>query len=615
MNKKKPAICIALIALLLSAFLLVQPVVAEETEYQTITVEQAKQMITHNPNVVILDVRNHSEYDQGHLYGANLLPLYQIENWNWNWNSTSSEQPYINFLQAHANDTIIVYCKAGSRSASACQILADHGINNVYNMEGGIIAWMQAEYPIYTKNHHVSVDIVDEETIIQIEPMLLYQASCPSCQNQTCASNGEPTITNSTVTVLEENENRTLLLVTGEVNGTAIEYTIDTTLLQRYSTFENGINRTTTFLSIETIKEGISNQLFGLKYRVQHEDYNLTLVSSLIPSDTGTYNGTVTLISYDPIGVIIKSNEFIEFNAPVTLSQHYKVLSAVAKKLSRAYSSSDDQSLKNLADGYETMKEEIKRLSNLVKNNLPYYDREITDKAIGIMGVGLQISDPEAISNGGFESGTSYWTLGGSGDHYVSTSQYYSGSRSLLLGYQYANPVANDRDWAYQYTYIPANAYNVQFSFKYKLYTEDSANYDRLEVFIAPYGGDPQLIFSTGGSSRGGLEIYGWNSWGTSLEDYRDYSIYVYFDVYNGVDSYYRTYCYIDDVSITYEEVNDCDFWDLVDCALSDPQALAYCTYFAYACYVFPHYLNPACWLLAGCLAVYAVGCYLAYCW
>ncbi|MFA5571492.1 MAG: rhodanese-like domain-containing protein [Candidatus Bathyarchaeia archaeon] len=615
MNKKKPAMCILLVAILLSAFLLVSPVVAEESGYQNISVQQAKQIINGDPNVVILDVRNQSEYDQGHLYGATLLALYQLENWDWNWTTSSEGQPYVNFLQAHANDTIVVYCGVGGRSTQACQILADHGINDVYNMEGGITAWMQAEYPIYTKNHHVSVDVVDEVSIIQIEPMLLYQASCSSCQNHTCLADGESTITNSTVTVLEESENRTLILITGEVNGTAIEYTIDTTLLARHSTFRNGVNRTMTFLSIETIKDGISNQLFGLKYSVQHEDYNLTLVSSLIPSDLETYNSTVTLVSYDPIGVVIKSNEFIEFNSSVTLSQQYKILSDVAKRLGRTYSSSDEQSLKNLADGYKTMRDEIRSLSNFVKANLSEYDWPITDKAITIMGTGLQISDPEAISNGGFESGTSYWTVGGSGDHMLSAVEYYSGSYSLLLGYKYANPVANGRDSAYQYTSIPANGYNVQFSFKYKLFTEDSANYDRLEVYIVPYGGDPQLFFSIGGSSRGGMETYGWNSWSTSLEDYRDQSIYVYFEVYNGADSSYRTYAYIDEVSITYEEVNDCDFWELVNCALSDPQALAYCTYFAYACYAFPSYVNPACWLLAGCVAVYAVGCYLAYCW
>jgi len=35
MNKKKPAMCILLVAILLSAFLLVSPVVAEESGYQT----------------------------------------------------------------------------------------------------------------------------------------------------------------------------------------------------------------------------------------------------------------------------------------------------------------------------------------------------------------------------------------------------------------------------------------------------------------------------------------------------------------------------------------------------------------------------------------------------
>lgn len=54
-------------------------------------------------NFVILDVRNQSEYDLGHLYDAVLIPVYELEN-------------RINELQEHTNDPIIVYCKAGSRS-------------------------------------------------------------------------------------------------------------------------------------------------------------------------------------------------------------------------------------------------------------------------------------------------------------------------------------------------------------------------------------------------------------------------------------------------------------------------------------------------------------------
>jgi rhodanese-related sulfurtransferase len=189
---RKIAVGIILAGMLLSAFLLIPPVAAEETGYQNISVQQARKMIKHDSgNLVILDVRNQSEYDLGHLYGAILIPVYEIENRTI---SQSLPEPPANDsllrsihervnsgfkLQAHVNDKIIVYCQAGSRSTQACQILVAHGFIEVYNMIGGIIAWMQADYPIYTSYHHVTVDFTgqDQQILIDIAPWLLYQSS------------------------------------------------------------------------------------------------------------------------------------------------------------------------------------------------------------------------------------------------------------------------------------------------------------------------------------------------------------------------------------------------------------------------------------------------------
>jgi hypothetical protein len=65
LNRKKPAICIVLVAILLSSIFLIRPIAAEESGYQSITVHDAKQIIEHMPNTVIIDVRNQSEYDLG----------------------------------------------------------------------------------------------------------------------------------------------------------------------------------------------------------------------------------------------------------------------------------------------------------------------------------------------------------------------------------------------------------------------------------------------------------------------------------------------------------------------------------------------------------------------
>ena len=89
------------------------------------------------PNLLILDVRTQSEYDESHLYNAILIPHDEI-------NSRISE------LISYNNTEIIVYCRSGSRSALASQNLADnHGFTKIYNMLGGITEWINAGYPVW----------------------------------------------------------------------------------------------------------------------------------------------------------------------------------------------------------------------------------------------------------------------------------------------------------------------------------------------------------------------------------------------------------------------------------------------------------------------------------
>jgi rhodanese-related sulfurtransferase len=585
LQKKKTAFCIILVALIASTLVLIKPASAEEG-YQNISVETAKHMIKHTSNLLILDVRNQSEYDQGHLYNAQLLPLYQIQNWDWN---NTSGGLNLNFLQAHVNDTVLVYCKAGSRSGPACEILAEHGFAHVYNMEGGLNAWMQAGYDIYTKNHFVQINEVDNKTIVDIQPWLLFQAGCATCQNQSCTSSSDG-LANTTLTVVKQSENETVVLVTGETNGTAAQYSIDITLLSRYTTVKDGVNRTASFMSVQYIIENNSYQMYAVKYKAQNDDYNVTVMTNLGLSQSGIYNGSITELSYDPLGRIpIKSKEFAIFNCSAKLSDEYKMLGTTAKSLGKLYEKSNDYGLQQLAENYYIIEKEVKALSRIVDKNMAEYNYQVTNGSRGIMGVGLPISDPDAVANGGFESyPASQWTWGGYGDHTVFGGEGYESTYSGLVGYDYASPVTNGRDYFYQLIGIPAGATNIRFSFHYKLVTEDSADYDRVEVYVAPYNGNPMLFFSAGGSTRGGWETYGWNEWSTSLDGYGGYSLYLDFTVINGGDNSYRTYCFIDDVSVTYDAMPECDWQNWVNCVISDVNIMAVCAWAEGLCALIP---------------------------
>lgn len=110
---------------------------------QNVTVEEANKMVE-KEDVFILDVRAPSEFNSSHIEGATLIPVK---------NSGGSNLSPDQLLEARINEVpknkkILVYCRSGSRSASASQILVNAGYSQVYNMEGGISAWIGAGYPV-----------------------------------------------------------------------------------------------------------------------------------------------------------------------------------------------------------------------------------------------------------------------------------------------------------------------------------------------------------------------------------------------------------------------------------------------------------------------------------
>ena len=74
----------------------------------------------------LLDVRQPGEYEQGHIPGAKLIPLAELQS---------------NLNRIHPDRMTIVYCRSGNRSRSGVGILNGAGLENVYNMEGGILAY------------------------------------------------------------------------------------------------------------------------------------------------------------------------------------------------------------------------------------------------------------------------------------------------------------------------------------------------------------------------------------------------------------------------------------------------------------------------------------------
>jgi rhodanese-related sulfurtransferase/rubrerythrin len=98
------------------------------TPVKSLDADQARQYLAEQPpeKVTILDVRQPQEYKKGHIPGAKLVPLTQLDD-------------RLDEIDPHK--PTVVYCAVGGRSRVAAQMLSGKGFDEVFNLSGGIKAW------------------------------------------------------------------------------------------------------------------------------------------------------------------------------------------------------------------------------------------------------------------------------------------------------------------------------------------------------------------------------------------------------------------------------------------------------------------------------------------
>jgi len=97
-----------------------------------ISPEEVYEIISKGEEFLILDVRTPDEFNEGHIEGAVLIPVDELER-------RLDELP--------KDKPIITYCRSGVRSRNAANILLENGFSKVYDMKGGIIEWINKGYP------------------------------------------------------------------------------------------------------------------------------------------------------------------------------------------------------------------------------------------------------------------------------------------------------------------------------------------------------------------------------------------------------------------------------------------------------------------------------------
>jgi rhodanese-related sulfurtransferase len=105
--------------------------------YENVTIEHAynhwKQGKDSKIPFIFLDVRTPSEYAEGHIPGAKLIPIRELPD-------RLNEVP--------RDKRVYVYCESGGRAIRAARILAGAGFKNIENVPASMAGWRKAGYPI-----------------------------------------------------------------------------------------------------------------------------------------------------------------------------------------------------------------------------------------------------------------------------------------------------------------------------------------------------------------------------------------------------------------------------------------------------------------------------------
>jgi rhodanese-related sulfurtransferase len=102
---------------------------------KSISVHELKSIIDNQEEHLLIDVREQNEYDMANINGV-LIPTSEFAN---------------RYAEFPKEGKVIVQCRSGMRSANVIQWLEQNaGHENLYNLDGGIMAWAREIDPTLT---------------------------------------------------------------------------------------------------------------------------------------------------------------------------------------------------------------------------------------------------------------------------------------------------------------------------------------------------------------------------------------------------------------------------------------------------------------------------------
>lgn len=102
---------------------------------ELVSAEEAATTLEDATAEIILDVRTPEEFAEGHIDGAINIDFYAPD-----------FRSQLEVLDPEAS--YVLYCRSGNRSAETATLMADLEFTDVDEIEGGILAWLDAGLPL-----------------------------------------------------------------------------------------------------------------------------------------------------------------------------------------------------------------------------------------------------------------------------------------------------------------------------------------------------------------------------------------------------------------------------------------------------------------------------------
>jgi UPF0176 protein len=141
--------------------------------------------LMNDPDTVVIDMRNHYEYEVGHFENAVEIP-----------SDTFREQlpMAVDIMKDKKEKNIIMYCTGGIRCEKASAFMLHNGFNNVFHLEGGIINYARDINAIGERSKFIGKNFVFDdrlgERVTEDVIAKCHQCGKPADTHINCANNG-----------------------------------------------------------------------------------------------------------------------------------------------------------------------------------------------------------------------------------------------------------------------------------------------------------------------------------------------------------------------------------------------------------------------------------------